>query len=148
MIVLALLALQQAPVEARSPAGAYWQQDVAYEITARLDEPSGTLGGAERIAYHNQSPDTLTSFALHLYLNAFRPGSRWADADSMEGKRRFNDLHDPDFAFNHVRDVRIMGQSVQPETAAMLFHEGKGHIKTDIMTGIGVLISYITQSCN
>jgi hypothetical protein len=114
VIVLALLALQQAPVEARSPAGAYWQQDVAYEISARLDEPSGTLGGAERITYHNQSPDTLTSFALHLYLNAFRPGSRWADADSMEGKRRFNDLHDPDFAFNHVRDVRIMGQSVQP----------------------------------
>jgi hypothetical protein len=114
VIVLALLALPQAPVESRAPAGAYWQQEVAYEITARLDEPSGILSGAERITYHNQSPDTLTSFALHLYLNAFRPGSRWADADSMEGKRRFNDLHDPDFAFNHVREVRIMGQSVQP----------------------------------
>ena len=69
---------------------------------------------AERIAYRNASPDALTSFSLHLYLNAFRPGSRWADADSAEGRRRFNDLRDPDFAFNHVRDVRIMGQPVEP----------------------------------
>jgi len=111
VLVLALLVLQQAPP---SPSTPYWQQDVAYEITARLDEPSGVLSGGERIRYHNRSPDTLTSFALHLYLNAFRPGSRWADADSVEGRRRFNDLEDPDFAFNHVRDVRIMGQPVAP----------------------------------
>jgi hypothetical protein len=111
VIVLALLALQQPPPPSPTP---YWQQNVAYEITARLDEPSGVLSGGERIGYRNESPDTLTSFSLHLYLNAFRPGSRWADADSVEGKRRFNDLKDPDFAFNHVRDVRIMGQAVEP----------------------------------
>jgi len=113
VIVLALLAFVQTPADTGPPVG-YWQQDVAYAITARLDEPAGTLSGGERISYRNNSPDTLTSFALHLYLNAFRPGSRWADADSIEGKRRFNDLHDPDFAFNHVRDVRIMGQVVEP----------------------------------
>ncbi|MGN6391535.1 MAG: M1 family aminopeptidase [Gemmatimonadales bacterium] len=115
MIILAMLVLQQVPAApGPSPAPPYWQQDVAYEITARLDEPSGVLAGGERIQYHNASPDTLTSFALHLYLNAFRPASRWADADSAEGLRRFNDLKDPDFAFNHVRDVRIMGQAVTP----------------------------------
>jgi hypothetical protein len=115
VIVLALLVLQQ-PTAAPgpSPVRPYWQQEVAYEITAHLDEPSGVLAGGERIRYRNASPDTLTSFALHLYLNAFRPGSRWADADSVEGRRRFNDLKDPDFAFNHVRDVRIMGQPVTP----------------------------------
>src|SRR5687767_7215446 len=110
VIVLALLALQQS-----APAGPlpYWQQDVAYEIAARLDEPTGVLRGTERIEYRNNSPDTLTSFALHLHLNAFRPGSRWADADSAEGLRRFNDLRDPDFGFNHVRGVRIMGTAVE-----------------------------------
>ena len=111
MIVLALLALQQAgPAEPGTP---YWQQDVAYEITARLDEPAGVLSGGEVIRYRNASPDTLTSFSLHLHLNAFRPGSRWSDADSVEGRRRFNDLRDPDFAFNHVKDVRIMGRAVE-----------------------------------
>src|SRR5882724_3904519 len=110
VIVLALLALQQTPAPA--PTIPYWQQDVAYEITARLDEPAGVLSGGELIRYRNASPDTLSTFSLHLYLNAFRPGSRWADVDSVEGRRRFNDLRDPDFAFNHVRDVRIMGQVV------------------------------------
>ncbi|HEV8456331.1 MAG TPA: M1 family metallopeptidase, partial [Gemmatimonadales bacterium] len=110
MIALALLVVQQAAAPAASST--YWQQQVAYEIQARLDEPNGTLGGTERIHYTNRSPDTLTTFSLHLYLNAFRPGSRWADADSAEGRRRFNDLRDPDFAFNHVRDVRIMGSPV------------------------------------
>ena len=114
MIVLALLALQQAPPAAPDSSASYWQQDVAYEITARLDEPAGVLSGGERIRYRNASPDTLTSLSLHLYLNAFRPGSRWADADSVEGRRRFNDLRDPDFGFNHVHDVRIMGQAAEP----------------------------------
>jgi hypothetical protein len=114
VIVLAVLALQQAPAEPRPPAAPYWQQEVAYDITARLDEPSGVLSGGERVTYRNASPDTLTTFAFHLYLNAFRPGSRWADADSAEGRRRFNDLREPDFAFNHVRDVRIMGQPAEP----------------------------------
>ena len=110
VIALAFLLLQQPP----APAPGYWQQDVAYEIAARLDEPTGVLSGTERITYRNASPDTLSTFSLHLYLNAFRPGSRWADADSAEGRRRFNDLKDPDFAFNHVRRVRIMGEAAEP----------------------------------
>ena len=110
MIAAALLLVQQSAA-GPSPAG-YWQQQVAYEIEARLDEARGVLSGTERIRYTNRSPDTLTTFSLHLYLNAFRPGSRWADADSAEGRRRFNDLTEPDFGFNHVRDVRIMGASV------------------------------------
>ncbi len=112
VIVLALLALQQPATP--PPEIPYWQQEVAYEISARLDESTGVLSGSERIAYRNASPDTLTTFSLHLHLNAFRPGSRWADADSVEGRRRFNDLAEPDFAFNHVRDVRIMGEPVEP----------------------------------
>jgi hypothetical protein len=112
VIALVLLALQQ-PAD-QPDHSSYWQQEVAYSITARLDEPSGVLSGAEQIHYRNRSPDTLSSFALHLYLNAFRPGSRWADADSVEGQRRFNDLRDPDYAFNHVRQIRIMGTAVEP----------------------------------
>jgi len=112
VIGIALLLLQQ-PSPSPGP-GAYWQQHVAYEIDARLDEPSGVLSGTQRIRYANNSPDTLVTFSLHLHLNAFRPGSRWSDVDSAEGRRRFNDLRDPDYAFNHVRNVRIMGRPVQP----------------------------------
>src|SRR3954469_15193872 len=109
MMVGLLLALQTPG----PPPQKYWQQEVGYEISAHLDESRGVLSGGERIHYINRSPDTLSTFSLHLYLNAFRPGSRWADADSTEGRRRFNDLKDPDFAFNHVREVRIDGSPVQ-----------------------------------
>src|SRR2546426_9074284 len=68
---------------ARDTAG-YWQQQVAYRITASLDEPSGVLSGRERISYVNRSPVTLHDFYVHQYLNAFRPGSRWAAADRSE----------------------------------------------------------------
>jgi hypothetical protein len=112
VIIAALLLLQQAA--AASDPQPYWQQQVAYEIDARLDEPAGVLSGTQRIRYQNRSPDTLRTFSLHLYLNAFRPGSRWSAADSAEGRRRFNDLRDPDFAFSHVRNVRIMDTPVKP----------------------------------
>ena len=80
----------------------YWQQRVAYTISASLDEPSGVLTGRVRITYVNRSPDTLRDFAVHQYLNAFRPGSRWAAADSAEGRQRFQHLKDPDYAFERI----------------------------------------------
>ncbi len=98
------------------PAGAppYWQQRLEYDITATLDEARGTLGGTQRVVYRNNSPDTLRTIAFHLYLNAFRPGSRWSDADSAERRRRFNDLKDPDYAYNRVRGVTVDGAPVEP----------------------------------
>src|ERR1041384_702721 len=90
----------------------YWQQRLEYTSTARLGEPSGGLSGTEAVVYHNNPPDTLRTIAFHLYLNAFRPGSRWADQDSVEGRRRFNDLRDPDYGYNRIRDVEIMGTRV------------------------------------
>ncbi len=93
----------------------YWQQEVHYQIVARLDEPTGVLSGRVLIRYTNRSPDTLADFYVHLYLNAFRPGSRWADRDSLEGLRRFNDLADPDYAYERIRRSSIDGVTVRPE---------------------------------
>jgi len=111
-LLLGVAALLQAAVP--GPRAPYWQQDVRYEIRASLDEAAGVLTGSQRLLYRNNSPDTLTTISFHLHLNAFRPGSRWADADSMERRRRYNDMKDPDYAFNHVRNVRIDGQPVEP----------------------------------
>ncbi|HET9134912.1 MAG TPA: M1 family metallopeptidase [Gemmatimonadales bacterium] len=106
MLTAVLLLALQLPEPATGPAP-YWQQRADYAIAARLDEPTGTLGGTQVVRYRNNSPDTLRTIAFHLYLNAFRPGSRWADADSAEGRRRFNDLRDPDFGRNTIANVRV-----------------------------------------
>ena len=85
----------------------YWQQRVAYEILASVDEPSGVLSGNVRIKYVNQSPDTLRDFYVHQYLNAFRPGSRWAAVDSAEGRVRFQHMQDPDYAFERITQASL-----------------------------------------
>ena len=85
----------------------YWQQRVAYEIVASLDEPSGVLTGNVRISYVNRSPDTLRDFYVHQYLNAFRPGSRWAAADSAEQRVRFQHMQDPDYAFERITQTSL-----------------------------------------
>src|SRR5437899_2401080 len=93
----------------------YWQQQVAYVISAALDEPSGVLTGQVRIRYVNRSPDTLRDFYVHQYLNAFRPGSRWAAADSAEGRVRFQHLAGPDYAFERITRATVMGQAIAPD---------------------------------
>src|SRR5438309_3177769 len=93
----------------------YWQQHVAYVISAALDEPSGVLTGHVRISYVNRSPDTLHDCFVHQYLNAFRPGSRWAAADSAEGRVRFQHLADPDYAFERITRATVMGQAIAPD---------------------------------
>jgi hypothetical protein len=97
------------------PAAASWQQQVAYVVTAALDEPSGVLTGHVRISYVNRSPDILRDFFVHQYLNAFRPGSRWAATDSAEGRVRFQHLADPDYAFERITRARVMGRALSPD---------------------------------
>src|SRR3989441_5306852 len=92
----------------------YWQQQVAYVISAALDEPLGVLTGHVRISYVNRSLDTLRDCFVHQYLNAFRPGSRWAAADSAEGRVRFQHLADPDYAFERITRATVMGQAIAP----------------------------------
>jgi hypothetical protein len=108
------LLLLAAAAAAADTAG-YWQQQVAYEIMASLDEPSGVLTGRVRITYVNRSPDTLRDFAVHEYLNAFRPASRWAAADSVERRDRFQHLKDPEYAFERISAATVMGQALRPD---------------------------------
>ncbi len=115
-LLAAALYLQQADSAAsRPPAGpaAYFQQDLRYTISARLDEPSGVLTGSGRMWYRNNSPDTLGTMAFHLYLNAFRPGSRWAARETAEnGRSWYAILPDPYYAYERLGQVAIAGVPV------------------------------------
>ena len=77
----------------------YWQQRANYDITARLDESRQVVVATGTLRYTNNSPDVLNEMYVHQYLNAFRPYSRWSDADEREGRTRFQLLEDPAFGF-------------------------------------------------
>jgi len=109
-----LFQTQASPPHPQGDTAGYWQQDVQYTIRAALDEPSGVLAAASRIVYRNNSPDTLRAFYVHLYLNAFRPGSRWSESERREGIRRFGYLPDPYNAFERLGRVLAGGVAVEP----------------------------------
>jgi Peptidase family M1 domain len=69
------------------PFAGYWQQDVAYQIKATLDETTDIITGEENLTYTNNSPDTLYFVYFNLYQNAFQPGSY------LDNLQRNNDVH-------------------------------------------------------
>lgn len=113
--MLPFLIAVAAAVPQDSQTARYWQQRVAYTIDASLDETTGVLTAHERVVYFNQSPDTLHDFYVHDYLNAFRPGSRWAAYDSASGVVRYQHMKDPDYAFERITKATVMGEAGAPD---------------------------------
>ncbi len=93
-------------------SGPPWQQGIRYRIEARLDEDREVLSARAQIRYENASPDTLTDFYFHLYLNAFRPNSAWARHDLDRGIRTFQDLGPSEHGFERVAGMRVDGTDV------------------------------------
>jgi len=67
----------------------YWQQQVDYTIKVNLDPRSHALAGTETITYTNNSPDTLDTFFMHLYANAFRDKASPLIRDFLQGTLYF-----------------------------------------------------------
>lgn len=102
---------------ALGPAAAqeYFQQFVHYTIDARLNTDNHMLTGMERILYVNHSPDTLTTFYLHLYPNAFQSKHTALMKDYLKRfNRTFIDLPEKYRSYLDIADVRIDGAEVKP----------------------------------
>jgi Peptidase family M1 domain len=69
----------------RRPDAAYWQQDVAYKISAVMHEEDNRVDGTEELTYWNNSPDTLRYVYFHLYQNAFVKGSHLHELEEANG---------------------------------------------------------------
>ena len=94
----------------------YWQQRADYRIVATLDERRGEVVATGTLRYVNQSPDVLRELWGHQHLNAFRPGSKWSEADARDGRVRFQNLTDPDYAYERfTAPPRVNGRPVTVE---------------------------------
>ena len=61
---------------------AYWQQQVNFTIDVTLNDQDNTLDGFVKIAYYNNSPDTLYYIWFHLWPNAYK-NDRTAFSDQL-----------------------------------------------------------------
>ena len=66
----------------------YWQQRADYEMQIDVDDAKFQYDGKMKLAYTNNSPDTMDKVYFHVYYNAFQPGS------AMD--HRLSNVKDPD----------------------------------------------------
>jgi len=92
----------------KKPHSAYWQQDVYYNIKAKLDDEKDVISGLMHLEYVNNSPDTLSQLVFHLYQNAFSKGSYASDFFSL-----IPDQSDTLFQKTEVFDVTVNDMSVK-----------------------------------
>ena len=70
----------------KMPHAAYWQQDVYYNIKAKIDEETDIITATQQLTYTNNSPDELDIVYFHLYQNAFQPNSYLDELQAQNGK--------------------------------------------------------------
>lgn len=106
-----------------------WQQKVKYNIDVALNVQTNKLSGKENIVYWNNSPDTLHKIFIHLYWNAFQPGSMMDNRSRELGKNllgytrkgeavydwdarvkdRILRLDSSETGYNHVQSLEVNG---------------------------------------
>jgi Peptidase family M1 domain len=98
-----------------------WQQRVDYEMNIDMDAGKNQYKGVQRIAYTNNSPDTLSKVFYHLHFNAFQPGSMMdvrsrniADPDPRVGSRIVN-LKPEEQGWIKVKSLKQNGRAVKFE---------------------------------
>ncbi|HRI60386.1 MAG TPA: M1 family peptidase, partial [Saprospiraceae bacterium] len=98
-----------------------WQQHVDYEMNIDVDAAKNQYHGAQRLAYTNNSPDTLGKVFYHLYFNAFQPGSMMdvrsrtiADADGRVADR-ISRLKPEEQGWIKVNSLKHKGKPVKYE---------------------------------
>jgi hypothetical protein len=57
------------------PGPHYWQNGARYTIAITATPPNRSVRGTEQIVYANNSPDTLRSIVIRLFLNIHKPGA-------------------------------------------------------------------------
>lgn len=101
----------------------YWQQKVDYQMNVDFNVKDFTYTGTQQLIYTNNSPDELNKVFIHLYYNAFQPGSEMdirlqniADPDrrmiTEDKKSRIASLTPEQIGYLHISEVTQDGASV------------------------------------
>jgi hypothetical protein len=101
----------------------YWQQRADYSIEIKFDHKKHIFNAVQQITYTNNSPDTLHRLFLHLYFNAFQPGSMMdarsrsiKDPDERVSSRIFT-LKPDEQGYHSIRNFQINGRNAALEVS-------------------------------
>lgn len=120
----------------------YWQQQVDYTISVKLDDVKHELSGFESFVYHNHSPQTLDFIYIHLWPNAYLNGKTALGKQLYESgeqlltfgndsvKGRIDSLH-----------FQVNGQDVSFETDPKNPDIGKLLLQTPLKPGASVTVT-------
>lgn len=91
----------------------YWQQEVNYKISVRLDDERHMLHATEEFEYINHSPDTLNELYIHLWPNAYKNGqSALAEQMLEDGDDGLLNVSNEDCGFIDSLAFQINGTKV------------------------------------
>lgn len=103
-----------------SSQGCYWQQSIKYQMEVELNVENHRMVGTQNIEYTNNSPDELEKLYMHLYFNAFQPGSMMdarsrtiEDPDSRVGDRIVA-LDENEIGYHKIDELTVGGIKIEP----------------------------------
>ncbi len=101
------------------PQPGYWQQQANYKMDVEVNTKNYQYKGTQEIEYSNNSPDTLKQLFIHLYFNAFQPGSEMdvrsqtiKDPDARVGSR-ISKLKKDEIGFLEVSTLTVNGSKTK-----------------------------------
>ncbi len=99
----------------KMPHAAYWQQDVYYNIKAKIDEETDIITATQQLTYTNNSPDELDIVYFHLYQNAFQPNSYLDELQAQNGKNPKYGKYESQKLGTDIQSITIEGIDLKTE---------------------------------
>ena len=90
----------------------YWQQKIKYDMSINFDHSTHQFSGLQKITYYNNSPENLSTLYMHLYYNAFQPGSmmdvrsRTIEDPDSRVRDRISTLSPSEIGFQKIKNVK------------------------------------------
>lgn len=140
-----------------------WQQKIKYSIDVNLDVKTNIMKGKEVVTYWNNSPDSLDKIFVHLFWNAFQPGSMMDERSNYAGRvilgrdnkgniirdwdkrvaDRISKLAPNEAGYQRIQTVRVNGQVITPEITQTIM---KIPLQQHILPGRSAVIEIVFEA--
>lgn len=123
-------------------AQSYWQQEVNYKISVKLNDKNHTISAFEEFEYINNSPDKLDFIYVHLWPNAYRNGkTALAKQTYKNGDKFLRFGNDSIKGGIDSLDFKVNGQAVKWEYDSKHIDICKIYLNSPLNTGERITIT-------